>query len=133
MWQNMFLKSITYRMTDLEVDNMKISKITIVLIIILLIVVSISEISGIILGIRLNADALLGDNTSCYNGMLIDGGDHVHKYENHTVYNCALCGKEHSSNVGTPKLCTTCAFLTNRCKYCGNQKLPFGVKIDSIK
>ena len=45
------------------------------------------------------------------------GGDVV------TMYRCKICGKiKQNSTTSTPKICTECATITNRCQQCGKLK-----------
>lgn len=40
-----------------------------------------------------------------------------------TRYICKICGKiRKSSTTSTPKICTECATITNRCEQCGKLK-----------
>ena len=37
-----------------------------------------------------------------------------------TSYKCKLCNKKYDHpDAATPKICSTCATITNRCDYCG--------------
>ena len=37
-----------------------------------------------------------------------------------TLYTCEICNKTYEHpNTATPKICSTCATITNRCQYCG--------------
>ena len=46
-----------------------------------------------------------------------NGGDTI------TMYICKICGKiKQNSTTSTPKMCTECATITNRCQECGKLK-----------
>ncbi len=46
-----------------------------------------------------------------------NGGDTI------TMYRCKICGKiKQNSTISTPKMCTECATITNRCQECGKLK-----------
>ena len=45
------------------------------------------------------------------------GGDAI------TMYRCKICGTiKQNSTTSTPKICTECATITNRCQQCGKLK-----------
>lgn len=105
--------------------------------IILIVFIAIIIIIGIYFGIKL---LFHNDNSKIQKGYKIYGSDICSRVTNNkekkllyedsehpifggcaiTAWECAICGKTgESSTTVTPKLCSECADITNRCSTCG--------------